>query len=186
LLDQGLSLRPYSAVGHNAKGVLFASQQQWREALQECEVAHALDPSSALYCNTVGVPITALGNPKKALPYFHEGIKRSPRDPIMGILQSGLGRAHLLLGRWDEALDTNIKARAKTPGFLFIHTALAAAYAHKDNIEAATASLQEALKILPELSFTWYKGHHFSIEPAYLRLAEPTLYAGLRKAGLPE
>jgi TolB-like protein/class 3 adenylate cyclase len=186
LLNQGLSLRPYSAVGRNAKGVLFASEQRWREALQECEVAHSLDPSSALYCNTVGVPITALGDPEKALPYFHEGIKRSPRDPIMGILRSGLGRAHLLLGHWDEALDANIKARAKTPGFLWIHTGLAAAYAHKNNIEAATASLQDALKIQPRLSFSWYKDHHFSIEPAYLQLAEPTLYAGLRLAGLPE
>jgi tetratricopeptide (TPR) repeat protein len=104
----------------------------------------------------------------------------------MGMLQSSLGRAYLLLGRWDEAVDASLKARAKIPSYLLVHTALAAAYAQRGDMEAAKASLKDALKIAPQLAFTWLKDHHYSTDPAYLRLAEATLYDGLRKAGLPE
>ena len=65
-------------------------------------------------------------------------------------------------------------------------TALAAAFAQKGEMDAARRSINDALALEPKLSFTWLKDHHYSNDPNYLRLAEATLYDGLRKAGLPE
>jgi adenylate cyclase len=127
-----------------------------------------------------------LGEPERALNFFIDAIKRSPRDPAMGILQCSLGRSYVLLGRWDEAIDACLNARAKIPGDLLVHTSLAAALAQKGNMEQARSSLEDALIIVPQLCFTWLDEHHYSNEPAYLKLAEATLCDGLRKAGLPE
>ena len=186
LLDRGLEKRPNSAAGHQAKGITFGLEQRFSEAFSEFEIAHSLDPSSPLFSLNLGNVLACLGKPEKALPVFEEAITRSPRDPSMGMLQSSLGRTYLLLGRWEEAIEANLKARAKIPSYLLVHTALAAAYAQIGDLKSAAASLKDARAIEPKLSFSWLKDHHYSTDPAYLRLAEKTLYDGLRKAGLPE
>ena len=106
--------------------------------------------------------------------------------PVWGSFSYRSVGPSLLLGRWDESIDACLEARAKIPSIVLVHTALAAAFAQTGGGEAARSSLDDALRIEPRLSFTWLKDHHYSTEPGYLRLAEATLYDGLRKAGLPE
>jgi len=119
------------------------------------------------------------------MPHISEAMRRSPVDPQLGISNLVLGRAYLLLRQWDQAIAANLKARALQPGFINVHLMLAAAYAEKGNKEAAKASLADALNLRSDLTLGWLRMHPFSREPGYVKLANPTLYEGLRKAGLP-
>lgn len=184
LLDRGLTAKPNSAAAHAAKGILLACQQRWREALPFISTAHSLDPSSALFALNLGNTLSSLGRPAEAVVRFHEGIRRSPRDPSMGLLQLSLGRAHLLLGDWDAAIEACLNARSKVPTMFLVHVSLAAAYAHLGQMENAQLALADAILVEPKLSLDWFKEHPYSTEPAYLKLAEATLYAGLQLAGL--
>jgi hypothetical protein len=67
----------------------------------------------------------------------------------------------------------------------YIHLALAAAYAQRGGWERARSSLADALDLRPDLTLAWLKTHPFSIEPAYVAMANLTLYDGLQIAGLP-
>jgi adenylate cyclase len=186
LLDRGLAAKPNSAPAHAAKGILLACQQRWREALPHISAAHSLDPSSALFALNLGNTLSSLGRVVEALPYFREAIRRSPRDPSMGLLQLSLGRAHLLLGQWEEALEACLNARAKVPSMFLVHVTLAAALAKMGQIEAARSSVADAIQTEPKLSLSWLKSHTYSTDSAYVRLAEQTLHDGLRIAGLRE
>lgn len=184
-LDKGLRLRLDSAIAHSYKGLAYGAGLRWREAMQEYEIGHSLDSNFIpIYNNTANAWI-ALGEPEKAMPQIAEAMRRSPIDPQLGISNLVLGRAYLLLRQWDKAIDANLKARALQPGFINIHLMLAAAYAEKGNKDASKASLADALNLRPELTLAWLRMHPFSNEPGYVKLANATLYDGLRKAGLP-
>ena len=57
------------------------------------------------------------------------------------------------------------------------YASLAAAYALEDKMEDAKSALAEARRANPKLTVKWYIAHAEYI---------PALFAGLRKAGLPE
>jgi adenylate cyclase len=183
-LDLGLSQRPEAAMAHSARCILYAVVHRWREALSACELAHSLDGSSSLYLINIANCRTALGDPESSLEYLEKGLRRSPRDPNIGILYSAFGRAYLLLGRWQESIAYSLKARVNAPTLIVVHLALAAAFAQAGDEIEAKASLAEAFLIEPNISFAWLDSHAWSFDPAYLRFAERTFYAGLRKAGL--
>jgi adenylate cyclase len=185
LLDNGLRLRPGSALAHSYKGLAYGAGLRWREAMQEDDLALSLDPNLTPAYNNRANAFSALGQPERALPQIGEAIRRSPLDPQLGIWNLVLGRAYLLLGRWDQAIDANLRARAQQQGFINIHLALAAAYAQQGDRKAAKASLVDALALRSDLTLDWLRAHPFSNEPAYVTLANRTFYDGLRKAGLP-
>jgi hypothetical protein len=62
---------------------------------------------------------------------------------------------------------------------------LAGALGFKGDLEEARAALNEATKLKPEVnSFAeWQALQPWATDPRYLKLAEPTLHAGLRRAG---
>ena len=184
LLDTGLRLQPDSALAHSSKGLVHGASMRWREAMQEYELARSIDPNFTPIYNNKANAWSALGEPEKAMPEIAEAFKRSPLDPQLGIWHLSLGRAHLLLRRWDQAIEANLKARALQKGFINIHLALAAAYAERGEQQPARTSLADALELRPELTLAWLKTHPFSNERAYLALANASLYDGLRKAGL--
>jgi len=184
-LDNGLRQRPASALAHSYKGLVYGAGLRWREAMQEDDFALSLDPNLTPAYNNKANAFSALGQPDKALLQIGEAVRRSPLDPQLGIWNLVLGRAYLLLGRWDQAIEANLKARAQQTGFINIHLALAAAYAEQGDRKAAKASLTDALALRPDLTLDWLRAHPFSNEPAYLTLANHTFYDGLRKAGLP-
>ena len=129
-------------------------------------------------------PSARSGNLKGAPADRRSDPAQPPRSAARN-LEPGAGRAYLLLGRWDQAIDANLRARAQQQGFINIHLALAAAYAQQGDRRAAKVSLADALALRSDLTLDWLRAHPFSNEPAYVTLANRTFYDGLRKAGLP-
>lgn len=183
ILDRGLLLNPRSAQAHNGKGRLYSVERKPSESLREHEMARSLDPNYAVNYHNLGAVSLSLGQPEKALEYLNEAVLRSPRDPAMGIIQMHLVRAYVLLGRWDDAIEAGAKALVLPTDLATLQLNLAAAFAQKNDFERARFSLRESTKIRPLSSVAQLKTVN---EPQYLRLAQDTLFEGLRKAGLPE
>ena len=61
---------------------------------------------------------------------------------------------------------------------------LAAAYANQGNMAKAAAAKAQLLRIVP--NFTIALAKQSSNNPEYVKLAENSLYGGLRTAGFPE
>src|SRR5262249_33097506 len=130
-----------------------------------------------------------IGRIDEALQDLGQAIRLSPRDPFVGYWYLRMGEAHLLQSRTDEAIDWLEKARKVNPVPALFHAYLASAHALKGDIKPAEAELAEArgldgagcctsiarLKNIEDFGVQ-------AIRTAY----DTTLFAGLRKAGMPE
>lgn len=112
----------------------------------------------------------------------------SPIDHLIPVAYSGLDFCHLLLDQVDEAAEFLRKAQALNPRLYFIHFGVAAALGLKGDVEQARAALAEGVKLKPEINSlaTWRAIRPWETNPEFEKLAEKTLYTGLRQAGLPD
>jgi adenylate cyclase len=115
-------------------------------------------------------------------------IRLSPRDPQIGVWFARIGLVHLLQSRIGEAILWLEKARNANPGLPYVRVHLASAYALDGEIERAAVELGEARKLRDDgySSIAQLKAVGYFGGPAIYDLFEPTLFAGLRKAGMPE
>jgi hypothetical protein len=95
---------------------------------------------------------------------------------------------HLLLSRVAEAILWLEKARSTNPGLASAHAPLAAAYALNGESGRAAAELAEARRLgdCRYRSISQLKAAANFGVPTIHALYEATLFAGLRKAGMPE
>jgi adenylate cyclase len=104
-------------------------------------------------------------------------MRLSPRDPLVGILHVDVGDAEISVGHFDAAIAEYRKALDSGQRAFFVHTNLAAAYAHAGRIDDAKAEVAEARRLNPAITVKWMKEHTPNL---------PAVFDGLRKAGLPE
>jgi Flp pilus assembly protein TadD len=88
-----------------------------------------------------------------------------------------LGDAEINLGHFDAAIDEYRKALDMGLQASFLHTNLAAAYAHAGKIDEAKVELAEARRLNPAITVKRVKEHGPNL---------PAVFDGLRKAGLSE
>ena len=76
----------------------------------------------------------------------------------------------------DLPLESGLAARARCLGFL------------ARVADGARGALAEAMRLKPEVNSLaqFHAQMPWNTDPRYMRLAEPTLYAGLRRAGFPD
>jgi hypothetical protein len=99
-----------------------------------------------------------------------------------------LGIGHFVLGRDDRGVDLLRQAGAADPRFWWLHLVLAGASGFKGDLVEAQSALAEAMKLKLEVNslLQWHAHTPWATNPWYMVLAEPTLYAGLRRAGFPD
>ena len=174
---------------HFAMGLLRRFQKRYADSEMEFEETIALDHNSAAGMLQLGWALTLLGQPSAALPYFEKATVLSPGNQNILWFYLGLGTCHLYLSDLDDAISFLRKARASNSTIYFVPVHLAAALALKGDIDAAKASLSEALKLKPDLHSLadWRRLNAFSYNsPDFAELAAKTLDVGLLRAGLPE
>lgn len=111
--------------------------------------------------------------------YFLRGIKLNPIDTKRFILDSGLARACLMLGRYEEAVGWAKKSLGSAPHWIFGSAPLAAALAKLGRSEEAAAAVAQLLAGIPRYSVAREIRLH---KPSPARDA---LVAALRMAGFP-
>jgi tetratricopeptide (TPR) repeat protein len=170
------------------KGMVLEAQKRLEEAFREDETAVTLNANHASAYAHMGYIKRSMGSPEEAIPLLEQAIRISPRDPDIGTWYEVIGQAHLLQSRIDAAVVWAEKARADNPARPSLHALLACAYALNGESERAAAELAEARRLSSDdrySSISRFKSVA-SFRPKTLALYEPTYFAGLRKAGMPE
>jgi len=172
-------------------GRLRRFQGRLTEAQIEFEKAIARDPNNTRAILQSGITLMLLGRPEAALPHLEEVLQLNPSYQNVFYRYFWSGYCHLLLAHTDEAIDFFRKTIAamtqRYPGMLVL---LAAALGLRGDLDEARATLDEALKLQPEVnSIARVRavpiGGVIDV-PRPVALQDKTIFAGLRRAGMPE
>jgi adenylate cyclase len=147
------------------------------------ERALTLNPNSAASWRASGWVRIYLGEPTDAIERFARAMRLSPLDPFAYIAYAGMGWAHLLAGRSDEAASWATKACQEQPNAASPWRLAAIAYALSDRMVAAREAMARLREIYPTLRL----GNLTRAAPPFRRPEDLARFTeGLRKAGLPE
>jgi adenylate cyclase len=187
LLQEALAREMNISMAHFAVGVLRRIQVRLNDSQIELQAAIALDRNNARAYQQLGLTLMWLGQPDAAIPQIKKAIRLNPHDPNIASYYWALGSANLVAGRLDDAVVLLSKARAANPRLLFIQFWLAASLALKGDLDEARSALADSIALKPEITSLarWRAESPWYTNPAFVTLAEKTLYAGLRKAGFP-
>jgi tetratricopeptide (TPR) repeat protein len=154
-------------------------------ALEECELAIALDRNLPWAHANAGVVKMMIGRCEETEADIVEATRLSPRDPALGSWYRMMGFANVFLGRYDRAVEQVRRSLSMNPQIPLTHFVLAAALALKGCIAEAAEARDAGLKLDPNFSVARYRKDRRSDNPVFLQQRE-RMYEGLRKAGVPE
>jgi len=161
-------------------------QWRWDAALEANAKAQKLDPFNGEPLNRRAGIMIYTGQPLKALALVDQQLALDPEvKESLGWAALQRCRAYMALGRYDEAIASCEKDVALDNWWL-PHAYLLAGYAHKGDAAKTAADKTAPLKLRPEFSIADFEAQRFSVHAAFLQQTETHLYAGLRKAGIPQ
>jgi TolB-like protein/Flp pilus assembly protein TadD len=99
--------------------------------------AYELDPNLAIARYTIGFENIRRGNIEAALDQFHAGLRLSPKDQFLFLMQTGIACAHLLTDRYEDGLSWAKSAVLHRPNYLNAQFTLAACHALSGRVEEA-------------------------------------------------
>jgi adenylate cyclase len=190
LVGRTLAQSPNNPQAHYAKGQVLRAQNHLEEAIAEYETLLALNRNFMnAYAHIGRCKLLLTGSAEEAILLHEQAIRLSPRDPNIDVWCHRIGEAHLVQSRIDEAILWLERGRSANPAFAAHHAWLAAAYALKGDTERATFELTEARGLSGDDRYSsiarLQASSYFAVATIRM-LFETTLFAGLRKAGMPE
>jgi tetratricopeptide (TPR) repeat protein len=176
-LDRAIALDPENFRAYAIKSSYLSNSSRPNEALSAADSGLAVNPNSVALHRQRALAENGLGRFDQAKSDAQQAMRLSPRDPTMGTSLTTLALSELGLGQFDAAIDANRKAieagfRSNIP-----YIGLAAAYALEGKMDEAKSALAEARRLSPKLTVKWAIARNPNV---------PSLFEGLRKAGLPE
>ncbi len=148
-LEQALRSKPNSIPVLEATCRFLSATNHFVESLVTCAKALSFDPwnGSALYL--IGLGQIYLGRFEDALATFQQADRYDTPPASRWTWLLGVGTAHALMGRYEEALPWLQRSIAITPGTGRSHFLLAAAYQRTGRAEEAKAAIAEGLRLRP-------------------------------------
>jgi TolB-like protein len=190
LVAQALAASPRSWLAHNAKATLLRAQRRYGDAIPEYESVLASNRNWVHAIFALGQCKLFTGTIDEVIPLMEQAIRLSPRDHNLFLFYSEIGLVHLLQSRLDEAILWFEKARNANPEHWQPHARLASAYALKGDTEGAATELGDARRLVGDDRYSSIARLNAVVGswgvPKIRALHEPTYFAGLRKAGMPE
>jgi adenylate cyclase len=141
-----------------------------------------LNPNLALAWGICGWVTLMLGQHDTAIDRAERAMRLSPLDPFMRGPQTTMAVAHLMAGRYDEAVSWAAKALQPDPNFAPAWRMTAASHGLAGNVAQAQAACVRLRELEPLLRVSNLRDVCAPYRPADLAKFEE----GLRKAGLPE
>jgi tetratricopeptide (TPR) repeat protein len=173
------------------KGQVLRAQGRYEDAIVEYETALASNPNLVVASNGLGWCKLFVGSIDEVIPLMQQAIRRSRRDPQVGVWHGAIGMVHMLQSRIDEAIVWFERARSASPEKPYNHLHLAAVYALSGDLERAVMELAEARRL--DGGTLYSSIAHLKAFPGpwwgalnTRSLYETAYFAGLRKAGMPE
>jgi adenylate cyclase len=143
--------------------------------------ARALNPSEATAWWMSAFARIWLGEPEKAIEHAQRAMRLSPRDPSMHQMNTAIGHAYFISGKYEEAAASALNSLQLEPDFQPALRLGAAACGQLGRLEEASRLVAHLRELFPHVTLSVlrelmpYRPEHLA---AYLE--------GLRKAGLPE
>jgi adenylate cyclase len=109
----------------------------------------ALNPSLALGWQWSGWIRYLAGQPDSAIEHFEISLRLSPRDPFGALTVIGIGMAHFLARRFEEAIARLLVGLEQVPSFAYAYPVLVACYAHAGRLVAARQALARLRAVAP-------------------------------------
>jgi DNA-binding winged helix-turn-helix (wHTH) protein/TolB-like protein/tetratricopeptide (TPR) repeat protein len=179
-------LDPDNPVVWRLRSKALAWQWRWDAALEANSKEQSLDPTRAGPIVERAWMMNMIGKPAEALPLMDRALALNPLDVLdVGPALRLRCRSYLVLGRYKDAIDACEKAGTFEDSWT-VHLYLVAAYAHEGEVAKAEAAKAALLRRRPGFSIADLKARGTSNESAWLQQVETHLFAGLRKAGIPE
>jgi adenylate cyclase len=155
---------------------------QHEKALGAINRALALNPNSTRTLMSGGWIRSYVLDTATAIDYFHRAMRLNPLDPEMGFVYSGLAMAHILDGRFEEALLLAKKSLAEAPNWVSAHAQMIHCLVSLGRIEESKPVAQKFLKIAPLFTVSSARDRYPIRNPEFIERS----CAALRAAGIPE
>ena len=178
-------LDPENPGVYSAIGVYALFHHDWDGALHAYETQLSLQPKNPAAYNNPALIFIYIGEPQKAIDLLAKGFNLDPKHADDALLLN-LGRAYLMLGDYDAAIEWFLKGTERNPRFNFTYSYLAMAYALKGENAKAHAAAAAARSLKPNLTLSSLREHHSSRPAQYNEYFESKLVPAWRMAGLPE
>jgi len=161
-------------------------QHRWEAALEANDKSLALDQSPVPALAQRALILFYLGQPAEALEVLDQASARDiPNSRWEGWILFTRCRAHFALGHYDDAIALCQRSIAQGDWWM-VHAYLAAGFGQKGDLKSAAAEKAILEEFLPNFSIGDFKRARLSDAAAYSVQTEAHLYAGLRKAGVPD
>jgi adenylate cyclase len=155
---------------------------RYDEAQRAIERALSLSPNLLMVQFCAGQVKGILGDGDAALGHFEQAMRISPLDPAMSAFIASTGGAHLMSGRYEQALAATQLAIQDSPNFAYSHRVLVLALGFLGRIDEAQLAAQHMLELAPEFTVSRYQSMSPVKDPEYRKRAAE-LY---RAAGVPK
>lgn len=139
-----------------ALGYACSAGGQTERAIAAFERALELNPSLTMAYQGLAVALSD-EHPEEAIRVMEKAIRLSPRDPQMHLFLHQIAVAHLVAGRYEDALrreQESIRLRADQP---HVYRIIAAAYGHLGRGPEAVGALETMLKLAPHFSIDHFR-----------------------------
>ena len=155
---------------------------RYDEALRAIERALSLSPNLLSVQFSAGVVKCFVGDAEPALVHFERAMRMSPLDPGMSAYVALAGGAHVMCGRYEEALAAAERAVHDSPEFVLAHRLKVAALGLLGRLDEARVAARRLLELTPRFTVSQYR----SVTPYKdaewrRRIAETFLAAGVPK-----
>lgn len=158
------NLYPDQGEPYELMAIIYAGDDEIREAVQHVEIAIALEPKNSGFYLSLGALYERQGNKKNAIAIYEEALKNVPDHPI---LLNNLAWFYAETDRLKDALVLAKKAEQKVPEGWGIKDTIGWIYYRKGDYKEAIKKYKEALSINDKNPILQYH-----IGKAYLAVGE--------------
>jgi tetratricopeptide (TPR) repeat protein len=177
-----VALDQKNASGQLVLGFAYRMTGEADKAIAAVKLAAELNPSLTNAHHELGISLALLGKPDEAIANFEKAMRLSPQDPFLWLFFSGMGLAHSVAERYEEAVGWSQRSIQRRSDWFLPYLVLASSYTGLGRTEEARDSIDELLRLNPDFSLVGVKLFLSNAEPF---IAERSLES-LRQAGLPE
>jgi len=140
--DRAVRLDPQFADGHVIKAHMLLHFQRIDEALEECEHAMALSPSSAEAIGQYAWGLIVAGRYKEGIDQMQKVKILSPNDPLMFEFLGNEAWAYAWMGEHERAIELTLRSLSLNPDNLYGYVTLITAYLQTGQPDKARANFE--------------------------------------------
>ncbi len=185
LSARAVALDANDAESWGIRSAVLQHAHKFDAAFEAAERGLRLNPYYSELHGQRGLLLIHAGRSEEALVSIDRAIRLNPVSDAVGVHLNMRCRALLYLGRYADAIDACQRATTSAPDWPD-YMLLTAAYAMAGDLPRAAAARAELLRREPRFSISWVRALSGEPAPRAAQQREQHLFAGLRKAGIPE